>query len=143
MKLLIYYIIPLLVLAATFLGRFYYFILLLDAYAWIYNSDIPVSFKVIFDTTIHILSILLVLIYLLYMRRKHKRGHVYSFIKKVSVVVAIAFFIEIAINGLLMLTSGAIAVLYGLSYMFTVPLALFVSYFWIVINAETTIEERE
>ena len=146
MKSLIYYIIPLLIITSTVLGRLYSWwicLIHLDAFIWIINTDEPVTLKSTLGTAIFILSIFLVFGYLLFMRRKHKRGKVYSFMEKVLVVVAIAFFIEITINGLLLLTDFALAVGYGLTYFFTVPLALFVSYFWIVINAETTIEERE
>ena len=134
MKSVIYYIIPILVLVSTIVGRFYYLTLIfyLDAFSWTF-ADNTVSIKSIFGTILFLMSIVLILKYLLCMGRKSKNDKVYSFFEKVLVVVAISLFIEITVNGLLILCSPFTQFL---TFLFTIPLALVVSYFWIVLNAE-------
>lgn len=52
--------------------------------------------------------------------------------------MAIAFFIEIVLNGFLFLvcfkSGGMIAVTYYLTYIITVPIALILAYIWILNN---------
>jgi hypothetical protein len=137
MKRLIYYIIPVLVAGATLLGRYYWFMLKSDlffAFDWM-NSNDSLSLKSVLGTAGFIVPILLVLIYLLWMLRKHKKGIEYSFIQKMFVVIAFAFFVETFVNGIffaiILRDILGLFVAYGFTLILTVPLALILSYLWI------------
>ncbi|MDL2213227.1 hypothetical protein LJC29_04600 [Bacteroides sp. OttesenSCG-928-N06] len=137
MKKIVYYTTPLIVAGATFVGRIYWMysmdsIINLEAYNWNYENNI----NDILRTAFFILLILVSSSYLLLMLSKHKKKKRLSFIERILFVIVMSVFVEVILNGVLFVycIRGGMpfAVFYYLTYIITYPIALILSYVWLV-----------
>jgi hypothetical protein len=136
MRNLIYFIIPVLVVVSTFIGRIYWARTL--AFGWVFNSD-QILLKVVLATILYAFILSIALAYIIYY--KHKRGKEYSFIEQILLVSSTAFFVELTINGFLIKVcfggSMVLAAAYYITYIFTLPLAMLISYVFVLTNDES------
>lgn len=139
MKSFIYYIIPLLVGIATILGREYWLLYLmeLDVFDCTYTKN-HIEVNSVLGTILFVLGVMLIFIYLIFMKIKAKNKKEYSFLEKVLLTMSITFLIEVVLNGFLfpflLGDAGLMAVAFYFTYFLTVPIALGSSYLWIIWN---------